>query len=208
MKKQKMRLSLRSLQKPKIINGTKKDVAAQLRDLAEERGKLTENLRELNQRVTNTQQLQNAGMLAHYALLALLLGSLIKGVHKKYMENQLEKLGKSEMGFTEKMENIIALEQNSKAIMELNKKMGPLEAAQKALLEPELREAESMRDVIAKKLGLSDEELNALTKTFTTHHEKMSESKDTSILPIVSPLQEVVLAISKDTNKSSKHSLG
>lgn len=159
------------------MGGTKRDVAAQLREMAAKRGKLSEKLRDVHQSIMSAQHLQNSGMLAHYALLALLLGNLIKGAHKKYIEKQLEKLGKKEMDFNEKLENLRDLEQNSKAISDLHKKMAPLPDDQKAFLEPELREAEGMRDIIAKKLGLSDEELGALTKTFNGHHEKMESGK-------------------------------
>lgn len=184
MKKQKMKLRLKHTGGAKTPLATKKQqLAGQLKDLASKRAKLTDDLRTINNNMMGAQSLQQAGMLAHYALLAVILGNFLKGVQKAYIEKQLESFGNKEMGYNEKLEQFGLFEKNIKDISELSKKIDGLDEEQKPAFAPKMEELSQISDAIAQKLGLNSEEYSALTASFTSHTSKLSANKEISASP-------------------------
>lgn len=174
-----MRLKLRAPKARKPAKSNKQEeLNDRLRTMAAKRAKLTEELRSLEGKMQGVAQVSQAGMLAHYALFAVLLGNMIQEVNKKHIEKQLEKLGDKELEYNSKLEQLKLFEKNSKDISDLSKKIDGMDEKQKENFIPQLGELTSMRDKIAEKLGLNDSEYDALTKTFDAHHHSSAANKE------------------------------
>lgn len=185
MKKKKMRVRLREHAGKKEPFGRRQNkLAADLQKIAEKRSKITEDLRNIRGGMMSVQQLQQAGMLAHYALLAMILGSLITSAQKSYYEKQLKKLGDQEMDSKEKMEQLKQFEQHSKEISGLKTKAETLGEAEKAKVLPKIGELEAYRDGIAAKLKLAPTEYDAMKTAFDGHFSKLEAAKQSSVSPL------------------------
>lgn len=185
MRKKQMRLKLRQYAgKPKSASSRKDRYAEQLKGIASRRNKISDELKTLNSGMVNSQQLQQAGMLAHYALLFMILGSMLKETQKKIYLKELEKLGDRETGVQDKIEQLKLFETNSKEIHDLGKKIEKLDDDKRAPLLPKMDELVRIRDEIAGKLKLSPVEYSELLKAFDGHHQKLLEAKSQGIDPI------------------------
>ena len=179
MRKQKMRLRLRGPKARKTaLPNKQEELQNRLKTMAAKRAKLTEELRAIDGKMQGIAQVNQAGMLAHYALFAVILGNLIQDVNKKHIEKQLEKLGDKELDYTGKLEQLKLFEKNSKDISDLSKKIEGMDDEQKQTFTPQLGELTLIRDKIAEKLGLNDDEYKSLTKTFDEHHHSLAANKE------------------------------
>lgn len=176
-----MRLKLRGAKqngRKGALPNKQEELHGKLKALAAKRAKLTEELRAIDGKMQGVAQVTQAGMLAHYALFAVILGNIAQGINKRNIEKHLEKLGDKDLDYNGKLEQLKLFEKNTKDISDLSKKIDGLDEDHKLNFIPQLEELTFMRDKIAEKLGLSDSEYEALTKTFGAHHDRLAANRE------------------------------
>lgn len=200
-----MRIQLKHhrIKSEKKVGTKEQKLAEELKNLASKKAKLTGQIRDLNRNVVDMQKVQQAGLLAHYALLTMILGSITEGFHRKQIEKELENLGLKEQTLQEKLGHLKIFDKTSKEISDLSKEMEKLDDSKKELFLPKIQELEKARDEIAKMLGLSPEEYSALTQVFDEYNKNGSKiaiigdkSKEKES---VSPLKEAFKMVESKT---------
>lgn len=172
-----MRIRLRETMRPKAPPmSPSRQLANRLKSALADRTKKTEDLKSLSGDMMNMQQLQQAGMLAHYAVMMAVFGSMLKAAQKAYIKKQLEKLG-TERDIQDKLDGLNAINKNSKELAEYAKSIDSLSEDEKALRQPHFESLLDARKAICmEKIGLSELETNAVLNEFDKHYSSSKEN--------------------------------
>ena len=143
------------------LTSRREQFVERLKQLASNRKRITDDLQKMTSKSDAARAVKEAGALAQYAVLAMILEKLFDGVRSHILEKQLEKIGKQEMDFEQKMEQIKLFAQNTQDIDGLGKSVENLEGDKKAEIMERISGLKEIRNSIAEKLGLSPEEISA-----------------------------------------------
>lgn len=179
-KNQKTRLRIREYANNKkasfsSIEKKKQELNDHLQSLVKKRSKITEDLRKISTDSTGLGQIAQAGMLAHYAALAVILGSIIKGSGKRYYEKELQKLGTKDMDYETKIANLIAFEKVVLSTEKAFNAYGNCSENEKAAKFDEWKAISDKRDEISKELGLDSSEFIALSDVFKNNADNITK---------------------------------
>lgn len=158
---------------------------AKLEQIAKQRSKINDDIRKIDSNSMGMQQVSQAGLLAHYALLAVIIGNMVGTARKHFLEKHVESLGNKELDIGKKLEQLGDFEKNSKEMVVLGKTIESLPKEEQGEFLQKMEGLVAIRDGIAQKLGLNDLEFESLNKTFMEHHEKItsSQEKETKVNP-------------------------
>jgi len=179
-KKQKTRLRIREYANNgkasfSSIEKKKRELNDHVQSLAKKRSKLTEDLRKISIDSSGLGQISQAGMLAHYAAIAVILGSIVKASGKKYYEKELQKLGAHDMDYETKLANLGAFE---KVVLSAEKGYKVYNNCTEEEKQERYKEWKAMcdqRDYIARELGLDSNEFTALSDVFKSNEANITK---------------------------------
>lgn len=151
------------------IEQRRREFDSKLQELSKKKAKISEELRQISSQPMNLSQISGAGMLAHYAVLAVLLGALVKSTKQRFYEKELEKLGNQNLDYETKLEELTAFNKAIEATEKAFAKYEKSSDSEKETHYDEFRKLSEKRDSIAERLGLSSEEFTAIQDVIKTN---------------------------------------